>query len=218
MLVEGQGANPMQDTANDDVEFILDHAERLVNVAMMCIISFGLADGLNEALKASVETDDWQQAAAGFQDGTLMMAVLRAALLLDRDDTKVSFQTIHSRLKSKTVQSGLKELLEKKHGLNEVFPPSRDELIASFLEAYSEIDWKVHGRLTHFRNLGIAHLTVEKMSKSITFDELRRLVSIISRLTTVVQQLCHTPTAFREWMLEDYRKFARKAMMKNPPA
>jgi hypothetical protein len=35
-----------------------------------------------------------------------MMAALRAALLLDRDDTKVSFQTIHRRLKSKTLQSG----------------------------------------------------------------------------------------------------------------
>lgn len=211
--------NPMQDTANDDVEFILGHAERLVKVATMCVISFGLADGLNEALKSAPEgADDWQQAAAGFQDGTLMMAALRAALLLDRDDTKVSFQTIHSRLKSKTVQSGLKELLEKKHGFNELFPPSRDELIANFLEAYSEIDWEVHGRLTHFRNLGIAHLTVEKMSKSITFDELRKFVSIISRLTVAVQQLCHTPTAFREWMLEDYREIARKAMIKNPPA
>jgi hypothetical protein len=211
--------NPRQDTLNDEVEFILGHAERLVKVATMCAISFGLADGLNEALKAaSDETDDWQQAAAGFQDGTLMMAALRAALLLDREDNKVSFQTIHSRLKSKTVQSGLKELLGKKHGLDEVFPPSRDELIADFLEAYSEIDWKVHSRLTHFRNLGIAHLSIEKMSKSITFDELRRFVSIISRLTAAVQQLCHTPTAFREWMLEDYREIARKAMMKNPPA
>ena len=147
-----------------------------------------------------------------------MMAALRAALLLDRDDTKVSFQTIHSRLKSKTVQRSLKELLGKKHGLNEIFPPSRDELIAGFLEAYSEIDWEVHGRLTHFRNLGIAHLTIEKMSKSIKFDELRDLVSIISRLTAAIQQLCHTQTAFREWMLEDYREIARKAMMKNPPA
>jgi len=78
----------------------------------MCVVSFGLADGLNEALKvAPHETDDWQQADLGFQDGTLMMAALCAALLLDRDDTKVSFQTIHSRLKSKTVQSGLKESL-----------------------------------------------------------------------------------------------------------
>jgi hypothetical protein len=59
------------------------------------------------------------------------------------------------------------------------------------------------------QKLGIAHLTIQKMSKSITFDELRKLVSIISRLTAAVQQLCHTQTAFREWMLEDYREIAR---------
>jgi hypothetical protein len=48
----------------------------------MCVVSFGLADGLNEPLKvAPHETDDWQQAALGFQDGTLMMAALRGAMM-----------------------------------------------------------------------------------------------------------------------------------------
>ena len=202
-----------------DADFILAHAERLVKVATMCVISFGLADGLNDALKADCsETNDWQQAAAGFQDGTLMMAALRATLLLDRDETKVSFQTIQRRLKSELVQDDLKKSLAKAHGPDDVFPPSRDELIAIFLTIYSEIDWKAHSRLTYFRNLGIAHLTVEKMNKSITFDELRTFVSIISRLAKVVQDLCHTQTAFREWMLDDYREIARNAIIKNPPA
>jgi hypothetical protein len=39
----------MTDTSNADAEFILGHAERLVKVASMCVISFGLADGLNAA-------------------------------------------------------------------------------------------------------------------------------------------------------------------------
>jgi hypothetical protein len=83
------------------------------------------------------------------------------------------------------------------------------------LAAYAEIEWKVHGRLTHFRNLGIAHLTIEKMSKSITFDELRKFVSLIARMALVIQQLCHTPTAFREWMLDDYREIGKNAMIPN---
>ena len=204
---------------SDNAQFILGHAERLVKVATMCVISFGLADGLNEALKVDVErTADWQQAAAGFQDGTLMMAALRVALLLDRDETKVSFQTINVRLKSKPVQAALKQALDKKYGFDEPFPPSRDELIASFFDLYSEINWAVHSRLTHFRNMGIAHLTVERMTKSITFDELREFVSIISRLASVLQQLCHTPTAFRESMLEDYRDIARKTLLPNSSA
>jgi hypothetical protein len=204
----------MTSSASDDANFILNHAERLVKVATMCVISFGLADGLNEALKASAKNEDWLQAAAGFQDGTLMMAALRASLLLDRDEANVSFQTIHRRLKSAAVQHDLKLSLADAHGPNDIFSPSRDELITAFLEAYSEIDWKVHGRLTHFRNLGIAHLTPDKMKKSITFDELRKFVSIIGRMTAVIQQLCHTPTAFREWMLEDYREIAKNAMVR----
>jgi hypothetical protein len=37
----------------------------------MCVISFGLADGLNEAIKTNIQgTDDWHQAAAGFQDAS----------------------------------------------------------------------------------------------------------------------------------------------------
>jgi hypothetical protein len=201
---------------SQDAEFILSHAERLVKVATMCVISFGLADGLNEAIKASSgERNDWHQAASGFQDGTLLMAALRATLLLDRDETKVSFQAVHRRLKSKAVQAALKQALAERHGLDEFFPPTRDELIADLFKTYAEIEWEVHARLVHFRNFGIAHLTVDKMSKSITFDELRKFVSIISRLTTTVQQLCHTPTAFRDWMLEDYSKIAQKALLRS---
>jgi hypothetical protein len=81
----------------------------------MCVISFGLADGLNEAIKTNIQgTDDWHQAAAGFQDGTLMIAILRATLLLDSDDTKVSFQTIYRRLKSPSTQIALKCRLSDK--------------------------------------------------------------------------------------------------------
>jgi hypothetical protein len=41
-----------------------------------------------------------------------------------------------------------------------------------------------------FGNRGIAHLTPEKMLKSITLVELRRPIKIISRLATTLQHLC----------------------------
>jgi hypothetical protein len=169
------------------------------------------------AYEAEAESDDWRQAAAGFQDGTLLMAALRATLLLDRDETKVSFQAVHRRLKSESVQAALKQVLAERHGPGDIFPPTRGDLITDFLEAYADIQWEVHGRLVHFRNFGIAHLTIEKMNKSVTFDELRNFVSIIGRLTTTVQQLCHTPTAYREWMLEEYSDMAQKALLREPP-
>ena len=145
------------------------------------------------------------------------MAALRATIVLDRDEKKVSFQGVHRRLKSKAVQVSLRKTLAERHGLDETFPPTREELIVDFLATYAEIEWKVHSRLVHFRNAGIAHLTVDKVSKSVTFDELRKFVSIISRLATTLQQLCYTPTAFQPWMLEKYSENAQKALLRKPP-
>jgi hypothetical protein len=198
-----------------DVEFILGHAERLINVAAVCVISFGLADGVNESVIASPdESHDWKQAAAGFRGDNQMMAALRTALLLDRDEANVSFQTVYHRLKEPAVRSALLQVLADRHGDDDLFPPARTDLVDEFLRAYSEIDWQVHGRLTHFRNLGIAHLTPAKMSKSITFGELRTLVRIIGRLAATLQTLCQVQTAFRTDMLNEYREIARRAMMR----
>lgn len=202
------------DRALADVDFILSHAERLVKVATMCVVSFGLAEGLNDALRTEpADRDQWKQAAAGLQDGVLMMAALRSALLLDADESKVSFQAIYRRLKENSTREELVARLSSKHGLDDIFPPSRESQIEKFMLVYSEINWAAHSRLTHFRNLGIAHLTIQKMSKSITFDELKEFVSIISRLAIILQQLCHTSTALQEWMLEDYRETARDTFL-----
>jgi hypothetical protein len=51
----------------------------------MVTVSFGLGEGANRALKHAAQgdrtprerDDDWQQAVLGYQDGTLMMAVVR---------------------------------------------------------------------------------------------------------------------------------------------
>ena len=206
--------------AQDDADFILQHAERLVKVGTLCVISFGLAEGLNDALQARADKDDgdWQQAAAGFQDGTLMMAVMRTALLLDRDEKNVSFQTVHRRLKSRAVQIAFTDALAAKHGDDEFFPPSRAELITTFFDVYSTIDWDVHGRLTHLRNFGAAHLTIKAMSKSVRFTELRALVEIVSQLTGIIRRLCHTQTAFNDRYLEDYRDIARRSISKGLPS
>ena len=198
-----------------DVAFILEHAQRLVTVTSMCVISLGLAEGLNDALRANPgnEDDGWHQATLGFEDGTLKRAVVLAHLLLDRNPKRVSFQTVHSRLKSASVQEALKQTLSEKYGRDDLFPPSRDELIATFLQAYSRIDWEVYGRLIHFRNRGVAHLTIEKLIQRISMDELRGLVAIISQLAEVIQQLCQTQTAFRTSMLDDYRSYAMNTVI-----
>jgi hypothetical protein len=69
--------------SDPDVEFILENADRLINVTVRCVISFALADGLNDRLLATPadRRDDWHQAVVGFHRDTLLMAALRAGKL-----------------------------------------------------------------------------------------------------------------------------------------
>jgi hypothetical protein len=200
-------------TGNPDAEFILNNAKRLITVATRCVWSFGSADGLNDLLLIPDDPEgDWRQPFAVLHRDAVMMTVVRVSILLDRDD--VSFQAIHRLLKEPSVIAALLQALEDRHGSG-VYSPSRTELIEEFRQIYGEIDWKVHGRLVHLRNLGIAHLTPEEMTKSVTFDELRTLVEVIVRLTSNLQHLCQTQTAFRADAMNEYRELARKTM--TPP-
>ncbi|MFH0302835.1 hypothetical protein AAFX91_37875 [Bradyrhizobium sp. 31Argb] len=197
-----------------DVDFIFRNAERLINVTAGCVISFGLAAGLADAADANPHDPghDWSQALYGFHGDTILMAALRVSLLLDRDEKVVSFQAVHRRLKLYRVRKGLLRAVASRRGPDIFGPPSRADLIREFFRTYAEIDWQVHGRLTHFRNRGIAHLTPQLLAKSITVDELQTLVALIGRLATTLQHLCQTKTAFRDNMLVEYRRIARNAM------
>jgi hypothetical protein len=157
--------------------------------------------------------DDWHQAIVGFQRDTLLMAALRAAILLDRDETMVSFQAVYHRLKEPSVKAGLLQALEGRYG-SKHFSPSRTELIEEFLQTYREIDWEVHGRLVHFRNRGIAHLTLKKLLKSVTLEELKTIVGIVCRLATTLRDLCQSRIAFHADALDEYRDLAKKAISK----
>jgi hypothetical protein len=197
--------------------FILANADRLITVASRCVFSFGSGDGLNDLLLLPDDPHgEWRQPIAVLHRDALMMAALRVSILLDRDDQMVSFQAVHRRLKDPKVVTGLLQMLEDRHG-SDVLPPSRTELIEEFRQTYQQIDWKVHGRLVHLRNRGIAHLTPEEMKKSVTMSELRTLVEIVSRLTAILQHLCQSQMAFNAHMLEEYRDLAKNVIGKSVP-
>ena len=132
-------------------------------------------------------------------------------MLLDRDEQMLSFQAVHRLLKEADVVAALLQVLEHQHG-PDILEPSRAGLIEEFRTIYSEIDWSVHGRLVHLRNLGIAHLTLDEMTKSISFAELRTLVEIVCRLASNLQRLCDTQTAFRQDISDEYREMTRRTM------
>jgi hypothetical protein len=196
-----------------DVGFILAAAPRLAKLSAMVTVSFGLGEGANRALKHAAQNDqtarergdDWQQAVLGYQDGTLMMAVVRVALLLDSDPKCVSFQTVYHRLKRKEVQDALIErVFGEDESIEELLGRGPQSIIADFLSHYASIDWSIHGRLTHFRNLGIAHLSTEPLGKSITFDELKFMANIVSKLGDELVALCRTSFVSIEPMLSDW--------------
>jgi hypothetical protein len=198
-------------TGEPGADSILATASRLITVATRCVWSFGAAEGLNDALLASDDPHGgWRQPVAVLHRDALMMVVIRVAILLDRD-AEVSFQTIHRLLKDPEAVAVLLHTLENRDG-PDILTPSRTCLIEDYFRTYSRIDWKVHGRLMHLRNLGIAHLTPEEMRKSVTIAELRTLVEIISRLTATLQHLCQSQTAFRTDMVQEYRALTRKVI------
>lgn len=207
-----------------DVDFILKGAPRLAKLAAMAGVSFGLGEGANRALKLSprkpdMRSDDWEQAVLGYRDGTLMMAVIRVALLLDADDRVVSFQTIYHRLKNKDVQN---VLIERVHGTDFADHLPLDEtpatILQRFLTHYASIDWKIHGRLTHFRNFGVAHLLETPLSEFITHDELKELVSVITKLADELVALCRTTFVLIEPMTSEWSDRGYSIMSSKRPA
>ncbi|MEH2497890.1 hypothetical protein V1294_004369 [Bradyrhizobium sp. AZCC 1678] len=199
-------------TTDPRVDFILQNAGRLITVATRCAWSFGAADGLNDVLTApTAPTGEWRQPVSVLHRDSLLMAALRVAILLDADATVVSFQTLYHGLKEPAVQAALLKALEARRGLD-VFTPTRVEIIAEYLRTYREIDWNAHGRLTHFRNMGIAHLTVAELKKSVTIAELRTMVGIISRLAVALQHFVQTDTAFRDDMADECRDQVKRVI------
>jgi len=201
-----------------DAKFIIESASRLSGIAKLAAISFGLGDGANEAIKDCgdlIHDYSWVQAARGFQDGTLMIGVVRLCILLDADPKTVSFQGVYHRLKNPDVQRALIERVYGEHeAFQAIFGSSPKEMVAQFLEIYREIDWGIHSRLIHFRNYGVAHLLDRKNWKSITYDEMRGLISLVGRLGDKLIELCHIPLPPIDHTTEEYTAWGKKALLK----
>jgi len=197
-------------------DFILRNASRLIMVATRCAWSFGAAEGLNDLLTSPTDPDgEWRQPVSVLHRDALLMAALRVAVLLDADPRVVSFQTVYHALKEPAVQAALLQKLDANYP-TDVFTPTRKDLIGRYIQTYGEIDWSVHGRLVHLRNLDIAHLTLDKLKKSITLSELRTMVEVVTRLASTMQHLFQTDTAFHGDMVEECRDQVKRVVNHGP--
>jgi len=64
--------------------------------------------------------------------------------------------------------------------------------------------------------LGIAHLTLDKLKKSITLSELRTMVELVTRLASTMQHLFQTDTAFHDDMVEECRDQVKRVVNHGP--
>jgi hypothetical protein len=103
-----------------------------------------------------------------------LIVVSRLALLLDADPKLISFQSMYARLKCDATVSVLTERLKAEALIHKAVVDNAEYSIRRFSEIYRSLDGQdLHGRLVHFRNRGVAHLTPEKISKRVSYAELK---------------------------------------------
>lgn len=186
-------------------------------IATLASMSFGLGDGANDAIRQAQDKANypqgWHQAALGFQDATLMMAVVRTCILLDGDEKTVSLQSVYKRLKEPETQ---RALIQKVYGEYEefqsMFGSSPAQMVADFLSNYQAIDWSIHSRLVHFRNFGVVHLLDRKNWKSIKYDELRDLILLTGRLSDKLSELCRSSVPPNASLVKEWSAYGAQAL------
>lgn len=208
----------MTSEADNDAEFVVSHAERLVKHAVLCAMYFGLTEGAHRTINEIDDVDSgWHQAAVGFGLSAEMATIVLVSALLDSNREKpdvVSLQAMYHRLKRSDVQDSLIERYrEHDEFANALDGIDTRGLIDRFLLTYRQIDFKdTHGRMKDLRDRGLVHILVQKHSSSFHFEELRTFVNQISELSEILQRLCKTKTAANYGTTEEFRRYGQQLL------
>jgi len=194
-----------------DVEFILKNAPRLMTVASVTAISFALWHGVNRALLENKTNTDRREIAAGYRGDCAFTAVTRLSLLLDGNRNQISFQTLYARLQSDEVVTLLLATLNENSFWTASDAGQVQDSVQRFLQAYRALDWQdLHGRLVHFRNRGVAHLTPHKIEKRVTYAEIESLTRAVVIMGECMEPFAKDAVPLREDEIKDWsdRAFA----------
>jgi hypothetical protein len=180
---------------------VLCGAPRLATVTNLTVISYSFVEGAWKAmLNAPNVTEEIREVAVGYCVACEHMTVVRVHALLDSDDRAISYQSVYRCLKLPEVVEALVQ-----HMCDDPFQPQhiQDDVrhsIKNYCRVYGTINWDLYSRLTHFRNLGIAHLSRRPLRRvtPITQDELRGLVCLVKDLAGCLSPFCPNVPPVRE--------------------
>jgi len=181
-------------TASVKVEDLVGHVRRavprLTSITNLTVISLAFLEGAWTALgeaDCSAENDN-REIAEHYRRVCEWTVVNGLIELLDRDDRVDSFQSVHRCLRYPEVVDALVRVACEYHWEPETAEERLRHSVNEFLRIFGTINWRLHGRLTHFRNLGIAHLGAQLRERP-TYDELRDLVRLVRNLAAHLEPL-----------------------------
>jgi hypothetical protein len=187
---------------------VLETVPHIVKATFVTAISYALWEGVNWTIgREKRVTGDTREIAAGYRNDCVFMVVLRLAQLLDSDPKVVSFQRVYRHLKRPEVVTVVRRRVRAESVLS--IDPDIRASVRRFLRVYRTIDWEVHGRLTHFRNLGVAHLTAEEIKRRVTYRELRSFVRLAVVLAECLAPFAPRTIPFRKDEIPDWSARAR---------
>jgi len=188
--------SPTNLSADDMARRVRSAAPRMANVTNATVISFSLLEGAWTALNEADSSlgNDFREIADHYYVECGSMTVVRLVLLLDGDDGVDSFQTVYRCLSRPEVVDALVRQVGEDHWEPSIAEERLRHSVTEFLRIYGTISWELHGRLVHFRNLGIAHLGGQ-LRKRVTHTELRELVHLVRGLAACLEPLTESVVA-----------------------
>jgi len=174
----------MNQAEAEDAALHIFHAEpKLLEWTYQTVNSFALYAGANRSLKDRLcPKGEASQLADRYREPAALMTVSRLYALFDRS-AGVSFQTVKGKLADPTVQQLLVNNYVGRSSYNAGYLESecRDS-IAKFLADYTGLNVPTLRRLYHFRNIGLAHVTLQEVKKSISYQEMEDMVRLAAKL------------------------------------
>ncbi len=200
-------------TDEEHVAHVLDTAPRLSKVAAVTAISFGIGDGANRALlEQEAADDDLRQVARG-NLGQCCIVDWSGSRCYWTAQIRSASRAFHRALSRSEVVKLLTDRAQRESPDGDIWPERAADAIRGsadrFCEAFSSIDWELHGRLQSFRNSGVAHLTPEGIKRRITYNELRNLVRLVVKLRECLMVFVSDQAPFYEDEIEEWSDRAK---------